>query len=116
MREEFRSVPGPHTLGVLRVSFDLSIFDAVAGSGRREPWRLALELTHGAPGDLNCDGSFNGGDIDPFFLALGDPAQYLRQFPGCDILLGDMNCDGRVDGGDIDEFFRCFGIGGCTCP
>ena len=67
-------------------------------------------------GDLNCDGTFNGGDIDPFFLALGDPAAYAIAFPNCNILLGDMNCDGRVDGGDIDEFFRCLGIGGCTCP
>ncbi|MCH8807305.1 MAG: hypothetical protein IH986_14645, partial [Planctomycetes bacterium] len=29
------------------------------------------------PGDMNCDGALNGGDIDPFFLALGDPAAYL---------------------------------------
>lgn len=67
-------------------------------------------------GDLNCDGAFNGADIDPFFLALGNPALYEQQFPNCDILLGDMNCDGRVDGGDIDEFFRCLGVGGCVCP
>ncbi|MCH8806355.1 MAG: hypothetical protein IH986_09740 [Planctomycetes bacterium] len=70
----------------------------------------------GTLGDLNCDGTFNGGDIDPFFLALGDPANYVARFPNCDIMLGDMNCDNRVDGGDIDEFFRCLGAGGCTCP
>ena len=64
------------------------------------------------PGDLNCDGSFNGGDIDPFFLALGDPAGYAAQFPNCDPLLGDMNGDGRLDGGDIDPFFACLG-GNC---
>ena len=67
-------------------------------------------------GDLNCDGFFNGADIDPFFLALGDPAGYAIQFPNCDIMLGDMNCDNRVNGGDIDEFFRCLGVGGCSCP
>ncbi len=65
-------------------------------------------------GDLNCDGAFNGGDIDPFFLALGDPAGYAAQFPNCDPLLGDMNSDGRLDGGDIDPFFAC--LGGRACP
>ena len=65
-------------------------------------------------GELNCDGAFNGGDIDPFFLALGDPAAYAEQFPKCDILLGDMNGDGLVNGGDIDPFFAC--LGGGVCP
>ena len=64
-------------------------------------------------GDLNCDGVFNGGDIDPFFLALGDPAAYAAQFPNCDILNGDMNRNGRLDGGDIDPFFACLGGGNC---
>ncbi|MCH8807589.1 MAG: FG-GAP repeat protein, partial [Planctomycetes bacterium] len=67
-----------------------------------------------SPGDLNCDGRLDGGDIDPFFLALGDPAAYLLQFPNCDVLNGDMNGDGRLDGGDIDPFFEC--LGGGQCP
>ena len=65
-------------------------------------------------GDMNCDGAFNGGDIDPFFLALGDPTAYAVAFPNCDSLLGDMNGDGRLDGGDIDPFFAC--LGGGVCP
>lgn len=65
------------------------------------------------PGDMNCDGRLDGGDIDPFFLALGDPAAYLERFPNCDPLNGDMNGDGRLDGGDIDLFFLCLGGGGC---
>ena len=64
-------------------------------------------------GDLNCDGVLNGADIDPFFLALGNPAAYTAQFPNCDIMNGDMNGDGSVNGGDIDPFFQC--LGG-TCP
>ena len=67
-----------------------------------------------SPGDLNCDGVFNGADIDPFFLALGDPPAYLLQFPNCDPLNGDMNGDGRLDGADIDPFFTC--LGGGPCP
>ncbi|MCH8807456.1 MAG: hypothetical protein IH986_15415 [Planctomycetes bacterium] len=70
--------------------------------------------TRRSPGDLNCDGRFDGADIDPFFLALGDPAAYAAQFPNCDPLLGDMNRDGRLDGGDIDPFFAC--LGGGPCP
>ncbi|MCH8807158.1 MAG: right-handed parallel beta-helix repeat-containing protein [Planctomycetes bacterium] len=63
-------------------------------------------------GDLNCDDAFNGADIDPFFLALGDPAAYAMAFPNCDALLADMNADGSVNGGDIDPFFQCLG-GAC---
>ena len=63
-------------------------------------------------GDMNCDGVLNGGDIDPFFLALGDPAAYATQFPNCDPRNGDINGDGRLDGGDIDPFFQCLG-GNC---
>ena len=81
------------------------------------PYRRGLKVlwntcSPGVPGDLNCDDVFNGGDIDPFFLALGDPAAYAIAFPNCDPLLGDMNSDGRLDGGDIDPFFACLG-GNC---
>jgi hypothetical protein len=65
-------------------------------------------------GDLNCDGSVNGSDIDPFFLALGDPANYTAAYPACDLMMGDMNGDGAVNGADIDPFFEC--IGGGICP
>lgn len=60
-------------------------------------------------GDLNCDGRFDGLDIDSFLLALGDPIRYQAVFPTCEILLADMNGDGRADGGDIDLFLRCLG-------
>ena len=62
-------------------------------------------------GDLNCDGSFNGADVDPFFAALGSPANYTAAFPTCDVMLGDMNADGAVNGADIDAFFAALGGG-----
>ena len=65
-------------------------------------------------GDLNCDGVFNGADIDPFFLALGDPNGYRVAFAECDPLLGDTNGDGSLNGADIDPFFAC--LGGGVCP
>jgi hypothetical protein len=64
-------------------------------------------------GDLNCDGALNGADIDPFFLALGDPLLYAATFPECDIMNGDVNRDGAVNGADIDVFFECLGAGAC---
>ena len=89
--------------------------DDDGGGDRGAIWVLFLDgFRH--LGDLNCDGAFNGADIDPFFLALGDPAGYAIQFPNCDIMLGDMNCDNLVNGADIDEFFSCLGSGGCCCP
>ncbi len=57
-----------------------------------------------APGDLNCDGAVDNGDIDAFVLALLDPAAYATAFPNCNIANGDVNGDGGVDNGDIDAF------------
>ncbi len=55
-------------------------------------------------GDLNCDGAVNNGDIDPFVLAITDPAQYQADWPNCDIMLADINGDGFANNGDIDAF------------
>ena len=62
-------------------------------------------------GDVNCDDVLDGGDIDPFFLALGDPPAYGDAFPDCDPLRGDVNLDGSLDGADIDAFFARLGGG-----
>ncbi len=64
-----------------------------------------------ATGDVNCDGSVDFFDIDPFLLALFDPAAYAAAFPGCDN--GDVNNDGNVDFFDIDPFLACLFSG---CP
>jgi hypothetical protein len=56
------------------------------------------------PGDLNCDGLVNNGDIDAFVLALTDPAGYAAAYPSCDVFAADVNGDGLVNNGDIDAF------------
>jgi hypothetical protein len=56
------------------------------------------------PGDMDCDGLVNNGDIDAFVLALTDSAAYAQQYPGCNIMNGDINGDGLVNNGDIDAF------------
>lgn len=56
------------------------------------------------PGDMNCDGVVDILDINPFILALGDPAGYAAAWPDCNILNGDINGDGDVDILDINPF------------
>ena len=91
---------------------------------------IAVTNTGGGPpcageicGDANCDGLFNGGDIDPFFIALGQPAVWIATYPNCDILCSnDISGDGSVNGGDIDLFFNalvggpCLSGGGAPSP
>ena len=55
-------------------------------------------------GDLNCDGLLNAFDIDPFVLALTDPATYSQLYSNCDYMLADCNGDGSVNAFDIDPF------------
>jgi hypothetical protein len=55
-------------------------------------------------GDLNCDGNINFLDINPFVLALVDPAGYAATYPDCDRMRADINGDGVVDFADINAF------------
>lgn len=56
-------------------------------------------------GDMNGDGTLDFGDINPFILALSDPAAYAQQFPGIDPnVAGDMDGNGVLDFGDINPF------------
>ena len=57
-------------------------------------------------GDVNCDGLVDLGDINPFVLALTDPAGYQLQYPDCPLENRDINGDGRLDFGDINPFVR----------
>jgi len=67
------------------------------------------------PCDANCDGYFDGADIDPFFLLLQDPDLWSQTYPGCDqVCAGDANFDNYVDGADIDAFFVGLTNGFCA--
>jgi len=55
-------------------------------------------------GDINCDGTVDFDDINPFVLALTDPVGYQREYPACPLRNADVNADGRVDFGDINPF------------
>ncbi len=69
-----------------------------------------------ALGDMNCDGTVDFGDINPFVLAISDPSGYAVAYPMCNILNGNMNCDGAFDFGDINPFVACLASGDCDCP
>jgi hypothetical protein len=55
-------------------------------------------------GDLNCDGSVGFLDINPFVLALTDPAAWHLAYPTCLLANGDTNADGSIGFGDINPF------------
>ncbi len=55
-------------------------------------------------GDVNCDGSIDAFDIEPFILALTDPAAYGVAYPDCPRGSADANGDGLVDAFDIEPF------------
>ncbi len=57
-------------------------------------------------GDVNCDGMVDFRDVDPFLLAIDDPAGYAAAFPECTIFNADTSGDGYVDFRDIPSFLR----------
>ncbi|MGE0480238.1 MAG: Ig-like domain-containing protein [Phycisphaerae bacterium] len=84
-----------------------TMYDLWVNNGRCPPEEmafLAISVRTLLPGDANCDGRVDNFDIDPFVLALTDPAGYALLYPDCDILNADANGDGRVDNFDIDPF------------
>jgi hypothetical protein len=68
---------------------------------------LAITCGGGVPvlGDLNCDGSVNFGDINPFVLYLSNFSTWQTTYPGCPPQNGDINGDGTYPSfGDINPF------------
>lgn len=63
-----------------------------------------VRFTQRAPGDLNCDGQVNFGDIDPFVLALTSVSSYEASFPTCESANADLNNDREINFSDIDPF------------
>ncbi len=60
-------------------------------------------------GDANCDGVLDFDDINPFVLALSDPAAYQVAYPGCPLSNSDCNQDGVADFDDINAFVALLG-------
>jgi len=56
------------------------------------------------PGDVNCDGTVDFADINPFVQVLTDGEGYQQTYSGCWPENADINSDGVVDFGDINPF------------
>lgn len=56
------------------------------------------------PGDANCDGAIDSGDVSAFAQALLDPPAYAASNPSCGSFYADLNADGKADGEDIRHF------------
>jgi hypothetical protein len=80
---------------------DLPAYPHVVDMGACE-----FQLETYQPGDVNCDGEIDAFDIDPFVLALTDPAGYVAKYPDCDVTLADITEDGYADAFDIDPFVK----------
>ncbi|MGE0480099.1 MAG: alpha/beta hydrolase fold domain-containing protein [Phycisphaerae bacterium] len=99
------------------------LFDALAAAGVEAPFVRVPGAGHGGlgastdaaaqlfirkhlsrAGDMNCDGRIDNFDVDPFVLALVQPAAYAASQPNCRRRNADVNQDGAVDNFDIDAF------------
>lgn len=78
-----------------------------AGTTKRFRARIhEISLRPLVRGDLNCDGTVNAFDIEPFLLALFEPSRYVIEFPDCELFLADMNLDSFIDAFDIEPFLN----------
>ena len=85
------------------------MYDAWIDNDKAPPEEMATAVVVlDAPllGDVNCDGTVNALDIEPFLVALFDPTGYPLQYPDCDINLADINGDGSVNALDIEGFLN----------
>ncbi len=57
-------------------------------------------------GDVNCDGTVDFRDINPFVQALTDGNGYQNTYPACPPENADINADGSVDFGDVNPFIQ----------
>ena len=76
--------------------------DSDGGSRRGAVWMLFLDGVPCDPCDMNCDGSIDAFDIEPFLDLLFDP-----NATPCNTCTGDVNADGTVDAFDIEPFLAC---------
>ncbi|MBU0640428.1 MAG: hypothetical protein KKB50_16310 [Planctomycetes bacterium] len=102
----------PRDYGIGRGGYNEGVFDGryvyfvpnnwTSPHGQVLRYDTAIDL-----GDLNCDGTLNGFDIDVFVLVLNSAEpydDYYALYPDCDHTFADVNADGLINGFDIDAF------------
>ncbi len=96
--EYFRYPEGTHTIGSL------------PGAPERIA-HLLCDVMELNPGDLNCDGAVDFGDIHGFWLALKfGESTYVEHYPECNWFNADCNNDRQVNFYDIVQFKVLLGI------
>lgn len=101
----FASIPAPTaTLNLI------GIVNQSAPSGQGGYYLMTLRADEVACGDANCDGHTDFGDINPFVLALSNPAVYAATYPNC---LPDLTGDFAVTFADINPFVDVIVTGLC---
>jgi hypothetical protein len=84
------------------ITSSLQFGDLVQGEASRHSWDFmkcgVVSAPQIAPGDLDCSGVVDFGDINPFVQALIDPVGYMASYPACpaengDILPGAVNIE-----------------------
>lgn len=81
---------------------------------QQDPARVPLAPSGGprdcCPADVNCDGTVNGVDVEPFIFLLDELSGQ------CSPCAGDVNADGSVNGQDIGPFVQALLEGDCGGP
>jgi hypothetical protein len=83
---------------------DAGVYDVVVTNVCGSQPSVPGTLTIWQRGDMNCDGSVNFGDINPYVLAIQGESEYEAQYPGCNWYNADINGDTYVDFADINPF------------
>lgn len=82
----------------------------LCGFGASGDFVIRAIISTGDPGfqkgDLNCDGSIDLPDVEPFVLALLSARQYKEKYPDCDRKLADVSEDGTIDLSDVEPFIK----------
>ncbi len=81
-------------------------FTRVTGPGTYNvaynPNNVTITVTY-PPGDLNCDGVLNNGDVNPFVQYLSNFAGWQATYPDCPPTIGDINGDGTYGQGSFSD-------------
>jgi hypothetical protein len=92
----------------LQISSSLDIYTGEFGISFSEPG------LHEDSADMDCDGTVDFWDIDPFVMAVISRSTYEYYYGGwCRWLNGDLDLDGEVGFDDIPGFIACLVAGTC---
>jgi hypothetical protein len=94
---------GKHLDGEITDPYDPNALPS--GNGTEGGAATISFVVQGSRGDMNCDGTVDFADINPFVLYLSNLATWQTTYPACPPQNGDLNADGTYPSfGDINPF------------